>query len=129
MGGIKYFLNIIVLIILTGSFVYAQDSTKAVKSPKTHKINFVDKNGDGYNDNAPDHDGDGIPNGLDPDWLKMKQNKKRPFRDLNGDGINDWLQNRGKGIKNFQPGKHPKIRDKNPNRHRPPFRPKMKGRK
>ncbi len=32
--------------------------------------NFVDLNGDGFNDNAPDHDGDGIPNGLDPDWIK-----------------------------------------------------------
>lgn len=32
--------------------------------------NFVDLNGDGFNDNAPDHDGDGIPNGLDEDWVK-----------------------------------------------------------
>jgi len=35
--------------------------------------NFVDLNGDGFNDNAPDHDGDGIPNGLDPDWVKSAQ--------------------------------------------------------
>lgn len=35
--------------------------------------NFVDLNGDGINDNAPDHDGDGIPNGLDPDWVKNAQ--------------------------------------------------------
>lgn len=32
--------------------------------------NFVDEDGDGFNDLAPDHDGDGIPNGLDPDWVK-----------------------------------------------------------
>jgi hypothetical protein len=32
--------------------------------------NFVDLNGDGFNDNAPDHDGDGIPNGLDDDYIK-----------------------------------------------------------
>ncbi len=32
--------------------------------------NFVDLNGDGFNDNAPDHDGDGIPNGQDPDYIK-----------------------------------------------------------
>lgn len=39
---------------------------------------FVDKNGDGYNDNAPDDDGDGIPNCLDPDYkiLKMQKEKK-----------------------------------------------------
>ncbi len=29
---------------------------------------FVDENGDGFNDLAPDADGDGIPNGLDPDY-------------------------------------------------------------
>ncbi len=29
---------------------------------------FLDENGDGYNDLAPDADGDGIPNGLDPDY-------------------------------------------------------------
>jgi hypothetical protein len=35
--------------------------------------NFVDLNGDGFNDNAPDHDGDGIPNGLDADYVKGAQ--------------------------------------------------------
>lgn len=35
--------------------------------------NFVDLNGDGFNDNAPDHDGDGIPNGLDDDYIKNAQ--------------------------------------------------------
>jgi hypothetical protein len=29
---------------------------------------FVDEDGDGFNDLAPDADGDGIPNGLDPDY-------------------------------------------------------------
>ncbi len=29
---------------------------------------FLDENGDGFNDLAPDADGDGIPNGLDPDY-------------------------------------------------------------
>jgi hypothetical protein len=57
---------------------------------------FVDKNGDGYNDNAPDDDGDGIPNGLDPDWQKMHKHKRKGkpkrFIDLNGDGINDYVQ-------------------------------------
>jgi len=31
---------------------------------------FVDADGDGFNDLAPDADGDGIPNGLDPDYVK-----------------------------------------------------------
>lgn len=34
---------------------------------------FVDENGDGINDLAPDHDGDGIPNGQDADWVKNKR--------------------------------------------------------
>jgi hypothetical protein len=29
---------------------------------------FLDENGDGFNDLAPDADGDGIPNGLDSDY-------------------------------------------------------------
>lgn len=34
---------------------------------------FVDENGDGVNDLAPDHDGDGVPNGQDADWVKNKK--------------------------------------------------------
>ena len=44
---------------------------------------------------APDHDGDGIPNGLDPDYQKLKakkeQAKKKKYIDLDGDGINDYI--------------------------------------
>ncbi len=61
---------------------------------------FVDLDGDGYNDNAPDADGDGIPNGLDPDWVKnpedgtgnmfgFKKANGPKFVDLDGDGFND----------------------------------------
>ncbi len=32
--------------------------------------NFIDEDGDGFNDLAPDADGDGIPNGLDPDFVR-----------------------------------------------------------
>jgi hypothetical protein len=35
--------------------------------------NFIDLDSDGFNDNAPDHDGDGIPNGLDADYVKNSQ--------------------------------------------------------
>ena len=34
---------------------------------------FVDEDGDGINDLARDHDGDGLPNGQDPDWVKNKR--------------------------------------------------------
>ncbi len=41
---------------------------------------FIDLNGDSINDNAPDDDGDGIPNGQDPDYLRNKSasGKNRP---------------------------------------------------
>ena len=35
-----------------------------------NKVSFIDENGDGINDLAKDADGDGIPNGQDPDWVK-----------------------------------------------------------
>jgi len=34
---------------------------------------FVDEDGDGVNDLARDSDGDGLPNGKDPDWVKNKR--------------------------------------------------------
>lgn len=58
-----------------------------MKTEKKNVSGFVDKDGDGYNDNAPDHDGDGIPNGLDPDY--KRGDRKKGFIDLDGDGIND----------------------------------------
>ena len=58
-----------------------------VKAEKNKVKGFVDEDGDGYNDNAPDHDGDGIPNGLDPDY--KQGDRKKGFVDLDGDGIND----------------------------------------
>lgn len=92
------------VIILTGG-LYAQDTTRTEESSQTkektqeqlkHNQHFIDENGDGYNDNAPDHDGDGIPNGLDPDWQKLKAKKgkkgNRRYIDLDGDGINDNLE-------------------------------------
>lgn len=85
-------LNIIVivgiLLIFSGNNLFAQQ--RQHKHKKTQV--FVDNDGDGYNDNAPDHDGDGIPNGLDPDWTK-KRGRKMQYIDADGDGINDLLQN------------------------------------
>ncbi|MBN1302549.1 MAG: hypothetical protein JW995_15130 [Melioribacteraceae bacterium] len=98
----------IVFVILLTFFAYqmdaaAQDTTKVKENNKknaNHGAGFIDLNGDGYNDKAPDHDGDGIPNGLDPDYQKMKRersNKKVHYIDLNGDGVNDNMILKGKG--------------------------------
>ena len=96
----KAFILILSLLCVTAfGSVQAQDSVKTAKKMQKKnqkKLKFVDKNGDGYNDNAPDHDNDGIPNELDPDWhrlMKEKNKLRKPkFIDLNGDGINDNLQ-------------------------------------
>ena len=89
----------------------AQDTSKVKQQEQEekktqHGSKFVDKDGDGFNDNAPDHDGDGIPNGLDPDYKGPGKEKKK-FVDLDGDGIDDNIfmeengKNRGKiGPKN-----------------------------
>ena len=100
----KIFILFLSLLIISGN-IFAQDSTKAKekKSNKEQKKhlnkNFVDADGDGYNDNAPDHDGDGIPNGLDADYIKLKKrenSKSLEYVDSDGDGINDNLQLKGK---------------------------------
>ncbi len=97
------------------TFISGQDSTNANSKKVNIQKNlqygkfFIDKNGDGYNDNAPDHDGDGIPNGIDPDYKQFVKKRKKgtlPYIDLDGDGINDNLQVKGKNNliqKNIRP--------------------------
>ncbi|MCF8373877.1 MAG: hypothetical protein K9H64_19800 [Bacteroidales bacterium] len=90
-----YRILFVILMVSTGSyFLHAQTDTSKVQPKQQHKQSFVDKDGDGYNDNAPDDDGDGIPNGLDPDYKKGKKKRfgQSNYVDLNGDGINDYLQ-------------------------------------
>ena len=77
-----------ILLIFSCNTLFAQ---KRQQKQKKQQI-FIDKDGDGYNDNAPDHDGDGIPNGLDSDWTKYR-GRKMNYIDADGDGINDLLQN------------------------------------
>lgn len=77
-----------------------------------HGSNFVDANGDGYNDNAPDHDDDGIPNGQDPDYVGGVNGKKHGFIDEDGDGINDNAPDHdGDGIPNGQDQDYVRAQD------------------
>ena len=87
-----FIIHIAIILTVNSISVFAQDTTKTTIAPQTQA--FVDEDGDGYNDLAPDHDGDGIPNGLDPDWRKMKRKRahQNQFVDSNGDGVNDHLQ-------------------------------------
>ncbi len=76
------------------------------KTQVQSKFNFVDENGDGYNDNAPDHDGDGIPNAIDEDYTGPKARGGHGvggYVDEDGDGFNDNAPDAdGDGIPNGQ---------------------------
>ncbi len=100
-------LSVIALAVAFLAFIsMSNDGLAQTKAQKGNKVaGFVDANGDGYNDNAPDHDGDGIPNGLDPDYkpLNPDRGKRFGFVDEDGDGINDRIQDAdGDGIPNCQ---------------------------
>ena len=120
--------NLFAILVVAALFfagnAFAQDSTQAgnkFQKGKRHQMHslmqnrmngqhghgFVDANGDGYNDNAPDDDGDGIPNGMDPDFTGSKMHHgnhgQHGFVDADGDGINDNAMDAdGDGIPNGQ---------------------------
>lgn len=77
-------LSLMIMLVMIPVTVNAQEA------PVQHGPNFVDSDGDGYNDNAPDIDGDGIPNGQDPDYVRAANPRKSAgFVDTDGDGFND----------------------------------------
>ncbi len=53
-----------------------------------HGLGFIDEDGDGFNDNAPDSDNDGIPNGIDPDYVPLNNGSGA------GNGISNGRHNR-----------------------------------
>lgn len=92
-------LSLLVAIVTMPVGLNAQDT------PVQHGAHFVDADGDGYNDNAPDVDGDGIPNGQDPDYVRPGSSRgaTRGFVDTDGDGFNDNAPDAdGDGIPNGQ---------------------------
>lgn len=105
---LPYVLIVLTAIVILTPHLGAQDTVRSkehVKQQTQQKQQFVDLDGDGYNDNAPDHDGDGIPNRFDSDWKRRKRTGSPQFIDLNGDGINDKLQReQGSGRESMEPG-------------------------
>jgi hypothetical protein len=95
------FILISILALFSATSLFAQDTTRVRGQEQTQQqqTEFIDLDGDGFNDYAPDHDGDGIPNGLDPDYQALMKQKGEEFVDLDGDGIDDRMfqeQNRVK---------------------------------
>jgi len=101
----KRLTNLMVVATLAFSVAFFFAAPRTMAQQDTPGSKFVDENGDGYNDNAPDLDGDGIPNGQDPDFVKpdYANGKGKGFIDENGDGINDLAaDDDGDGIPNGQ---------------------------
>ncbi|MBC8322294.1 MAG: hypothetical protein H8E70_01860 [Candidatus Marinimicrobia bacterium] len=63
---------------------------------------FIDEDGDGFNDNAPDADGDGIPNGIDDDFVPPMDGTGNGFG--GGDGVCDSTGTGGHNGGGWGPG-------------------------
>ena len=59
-----------VLVLLSGADLASAQGPEQPEDAAQGVCRFVDEDGDGFNDLAPDADGDGIPNGLDPDYVR-----------------------------------------------------------
>jgi len=84
-----------------------QVKTQTKEQNKVHGVGFVDLNSDGINDNAVDSDGDGIPNGQDPDYVKPNDGTGQKFQNGKGKGENKkgnmWGPNDGTGNSSIGP--------------------------
>jgi hypothetical protein len=68
------------LILITAGAYAGQAQTPADDPGPTATCKFIDEDGDGFNDLAPDHDGDGVPNGLDPDYERPLDGTGQQFK-------------------------------------------------
>lgn len=82
--------------VLTAMIMMAALSLFAISSPAYDQSmggewgngpgEFVDENGDGFNDLAPDADGDGIPNAYDEDYVAPQDGSGSGFGGNGGSG-------------------------------------------
>jgi hypothetical protein len=78
---------IVVLSLSFGSTLMAQQGQASRKNVRANVTEnrpqafplFVDENGDGICDQFQDHDGDGVPNGLDPDWDRPEDGSGKQY--------------------------------------------------
>jgi hypothetical protein len=71
-----------------------------VQTMEQHRVNFVDVDGDGINDNALDNDSEGIPNGKDPDFNRPEDGTgfQQTYQYQNKNGIMHQNNADGSGI-------------------------------
>ncbi len=75
---------LILAFILLATAVFAQDEPVGGPGQGNGVCQFIDEDGDGFNDLAPDHDGDGIPNGLDPDYVRPEDGTGNQYKHQQG---------------------------------------------
>jgi hypothetical protein len=106
------------MVLILGIYLNSSELNAQNKIQKTGK-GFIDLNNDGINDRAIDSDGDGIPNCIDPDFVKVqnrtgnqysygyKSSFKNSYKHGKGYGPGDGTGNSGLGPHNgtgFGPG-------------------------
>jgi hypothetical protein len=79
-------LAILFLVSLAADQAWAQQKKKQA-GKKARAQQFIDEDGDGFNDLLPDDDGDGIPNMIDPDYKGHSAESLYMHRYMNGQTI------------------------------------------
>ena len=75
MKNIAKILMTLGIVLILGLYLNSSELNAQDNVQKTGK-GFIDLNNDGINDNAMDSDGDGVPNCLDPDFVKAQNRTK-----------------------------------------------------
>jgi len=72
----------LLVILLTGLLALTAQAQDLGPGQANGRCQFIDEDGDGFNDLAPDADGDGIPNGLDEDYVKPEDGDGNMYRHM-----------------------------------------------
>jgi len=99
----------LILLMLGTEHIFAQsnpeDGSQGEGKPNQARVKlekkqqgFIDVDGDGYNDYAPDQDNDGIPNGQDEDYIKQNDGSGRQLKI--GKSLNHKNMKKGAGAGN-----------------------------
>ena len=81
----KHLISLAALLSLAFILTIVTSETASAQNRPANR-GFVDANGDGVNDNAADDDGDGIPNGQDPDFVRNSGTGTPAGKGLRGGG-------------------------------------------